>query len=238
MIPENPNIVAIIPALNEEKTIGKVVRRALNYVNHVIVVDDLSDDNTAEIAKNAGAYVIKLKTRRKVGGVVRAGISYVKKLKPNIVVTLDADGQHDPDEIPRLSKLVLSGEYDVVQGSRFLIDRPKRTVKDVGNIIMSRLVSVLLRQRITDITSGFRVFNFIALSDLELKFDQECYPEMTIDLVLKGFRITEISIKDTPRLYGNSKVILNLFGYVFKALGIVFYTFLRNIKIKVPFTHV
>ena len=229
MIPENPKIVALIPALNEEKTIGSVVRGTLKYVDHVVVVDDLSADDTAVVARKAGAQVIRLKTRRKVGGVVKAGLSYVKKLKPNIVVTLDADGQHDPDEIPRLSKLVLSGKFDLVQGSRFLVDRPKRTVKDVGNIIMSRFVSILLRQRITDITSGFRVFNFIALSDLDLKFDQECYPEMTIDLRLKGCRITEEPIKHIPRLHGNSKVIGSLFVYIFKALGIITYTFLRNI---------
>ncbi|GAI82900.1 unnamed protein product, partial [marine sediment metagenome] len=158
--------------------------------------------------------------------------SYVKRLKPNVVVTLDGDGQHDPDEIPRLLKLVVDGEFDLVQGSRFLVGRHKRTIKDVGNCIFSGFVSVLLRQRITDITSGFRVFNFIALSDLDLKFDQECYPEMTIDLRLKGYRIAEEPIKNLPRLHGDSKVIDNLFAYIFKALGIVTYTLLRNVKTK------
>ncbi|GAH05684.1 unnamed protein product, partial [marine sediment metagenome] len=99
-----------------------------------------------------------------------------------------------------------------------------------GNCIFSSFVSVLLRQRITDITSGFRVFNFIALSDLDLKFDQECYPEMTIDLRLKGYRIAEEPIKNLPRLHGDSKVIDNLFTYIFKALGIVTYTLLKNMK--------
>lgn len=233
MIPENPKIVALIPALNEEKTIESVVRGALKYVDHVVVVDDLSDDDTVDIARRAGAQVIRLSKRRRVGGVVKAGISYVKKFEPYVVVTLDADGQHDPDEIPRLLKLVLNGKFDLVQGSRFLVDRHKRTVRDAGNYIFSRFVSLLLRQKITDITSGFRVFNFIALSDLDLKFDQECYPEMTIDLGLKGYRITEEPIKNLPRLHGNSKVIENLFTYIFKALGIVTYTFLRNIKIRI-----
>ena len=232
MITENHKIVALIPALDEEKTIGHVVRGALKYVDHVVVVDDLSEDDTAVVARKAGAQVIRLRNRMKVGGVVKAGISYVKKLKPYVVVTLDADGQHDPDEIPRLLKLVLNGKFDLVQGSRFLVDRHKRTIKDAGNCIFSRLVSILLRQKITDITSGFRVFNFIALSDLDLKFDQECYPEMTIDLSLKGYRITEAPIKNLPRLHGDSKVIDNLFTYIFKALGIVIYTLLRNIKIN------
>jgi len=232
MITENPKIVALIPALDEEKTIGHVVRGALKYVDHVVVVDDLSEDDTAVLARKAGAKVIRLRKRRQVGGVVKAGISYVKKLKPYVVVTLDGDGQHNPDEIPRLLKLVLSGKFDLVQGSRFLENKCKRTVKDMGNCLFSRFVSILLRQRITDITSGFRVFNFTALQDLELKFDQECYPEMTIDLRLKGYRITEVPIKNLPRLYGDSKVIDNIFTYIFKALGIITYTFLRNININ------
>jgi len=230
LIPENPRIVALIPALDEEKTIGDVVRGALKYVDHVVVVDDLSEDDTVDVAREAGAQVIRLRNRRKVGGVVKAGISYVKNLDPNILVTLDADGQHDPDEIPHLLKLVLDGDFDLVQGSRFLFDGHKRTIRDVGNCIFSKFVSILLRQKITDITSGFRVLNFIALSDLDLKFDQECYPEMTIDLRLKGYRIAEEPIKNLPRLHGNSKVIDNLFSYIFKALGILIYTFLRNIK--------
>jgi len=225
-----PKIVALIPALDEENTIGSVVRGALKYVDHVVVVDDLSSDNTAYVAREAGAQVISLRKRRKIGGVIKAGISYVKKLEPDIVVTLDGDGQHDPDEIPRLLKLVLNDEADLVQGSRFLENELKRTVKDAGNFIFSRLVSILLRQKITDITSGFRVINFIALSDLDLKFDQECYPEMTIDLKFKGYRITETPIKHLPRLYGYSKVIENLFTYIFTAMGIITYTFLRNIN--------
>jgi len=232
LIPDNPKIVAIIPALNEEKTIGQVVRVVLKYVDHVVVVDDLSEDDTAVVARKAGAQVLRLRKRRQVGGVVKAGISYVKKLDPYVVVTLDGDGQHDPDEIPRLMKLVLSGKFDLVQGSRFLENKIKRTVKDVGNCIFSRFVSILLRQRITDITSGFRVFNFNALKDLDLKFDQECYPEMTIDLRLKGYRIAEAPIKNLPRLHGDSKVIDNLFTYIFKALGIVTYTFLRNARVR------
>jgi len=230
LIPENPKIVALIPALDEEKTIGLVIRGVLKYVDHVLVVDDLSEDDTAVVARKAGAQVIRLRNRRKVGGVVKAGISYVKRLKPNFVVTLDGDGQHDPDEIPRLLKLVTDGRFDMVQGSRFLFERPKRTIKDVGNCIFSRFVSILLRQRITDITSGFRVFNFTALSDLDLKFDQECYPEMTIDLRLKGYRIAEEPIKNLPRLHGDSRVIDNLLAYIFKALGIITFTFLRNIN--------
>jgi len=227
---ESPKIVALIPALDEEKTIGDVVRGALKYVDHVVVVDDLSEDDTAVVARRAGAQVLRLGNRRRVGGVVKAGMSYVKTLKPNVVVTLDGDGQHDPDEIPLLLKLVMDGRFDLVQGSRFLVDRHRRTIKDVGNCIFSSFVSVLLRQRITDITSGFRVFNFMALSDLDLKFDQECYPEMTIDLRLKGYRIAEEPIKNLPRLHGDSKVIDNLFSYIFKALGIITFTFLRNMK--------
>ena len=129
MIPENPKIVALIPAFDEEKTIGDVVRGALKYVDHVVVVDVLSEDDTVDVAREAGAQVIRLRKRRKVGGVVKAGISYVKNLDLNILGILDADGQHDLDEIPHLLNLVLNGKFDLVQGSRFLEDKRKEPLK-------------------------------------------------------------------------------------------------------------
>ena len=133
MIPENPKIVALIPALDEEKTIGHVVRGALKYVDHVIVVDDLSEDDTAVIARKAGAQVISLRLRRRLGGVIRVGIEYVKKLNPDIMVMLDSDGQHEPSDIPRILKPILEGNANWVIGSRFL-DSPLEVSSKTNNI--------------------------------------------------------------------------------------------------------
>lgn len=224
------SVIAVVPALNEEKTIASVIRAALKYVDQVIVVDDASTDKTSVLAQDAGAFVLKLSRRRKVGGVIKAGLEYAKKLKPKIVVTLDADGQHNPEDIPRLLKPVQTGMVDWVQGSRFL-NRQIGSVKDLGNSFFSRLVSFLLCRKITDITGGFRVLTYDTLLGSDLKFEHESYPEMTITLCLKGYRMTEVPINNLARRYGTSKVVRHIPSYSFKALGIIFYTFFRNLKI-------
>ncbi len=249
MIPENPKIVALIPALNEEKTIGQVVRGALKYVDHVVVVDDLSDDDTVEIARKAGAHAIRLKKRVRVGGVVKAGISHVKKLKPDILVTLDADGQHDPAEIPLLINAIQEGKCDWVIGSRYLYNhtnpssgilgnwffkqKKNKFIKGMGNWFFSNLVSILTRQKITDTMSGFKAMNQEALLNLHLKFDYAYCPELAIILGMEGYKVTEVPIKANHRVEGESKVITNILPYGIKQLGIVFYTYFRMILFEI-----
>ena len=235
--------MALIPALNEEKTIGHVIRGALKYVDHVVVVDDLSEDDTAVVAMKAGAQVIRLRNRVRVGGVFKAGISYVKKLKPDILVTLDADGQHDPDDIPLLINALSEGRSDWVIGSRYLYNKnnPSKLmlgkwcfmqknnifIKSLGNWFFSKLVSFLTRQNITDTMSGFKALNWEPLLNLHLKFDYAYCPEMALLLCLEGYRFSEVPIKNNHRTEGESKVIINILPYGIKQLGIVFYTFIR-----------
>jgi len=237
--------VALIPALNEENTIGYVIQGALKHVEHVIVVDDISEDNTADIARKSGALVLKMNERRRVGGVVKAGLSYVKRLDPDIVVILDADGQHDPDEIPRLVEALLEGHGDWVIGSRYLhnVTNSKSSkwmgnfffgqkkhiiLKGLGNWFFSKLVSALAGQNITDTMSGFKALSREALFNLDLKFDYAYCPEMALILCLEGFRVVEVPIKNKTRRCGTSKVVLNILPYGIKQLGIVLYTFLRK----------
>ena len=246
MIPENPKIVALIPALDEEKTIGSVVRGALKYVDHVVVVDDLSSDNTASVAREAGAQVIRLRKRRRVGGVVKAGISYVKKLEPDILVILDADGQHDSDDIPKLVNAVLEDRGDWVIGSRYLHNinnsitnrmcgnwffRQKKNIflKGLGNWFFSKLVSFLTEQNITDTMSGFKALSLEPLLNLHMKFDYAYCPEMALILCSEGYKVTEVPIKNNHRSDGESKVVINILPYGIKQLGIVFYTYFRMI---------
>jgi len=231
LIPENLKIVALIPALDEEKTIGDVVRGALKYVDHVVVVDDLSEDDTAVVARKAGAQVISLKRRRRLGGVIRVGIEYMKKLDPDIMVMLDSDGQHEPSDIPRILNPILEGNANWVIGSRFL-DSPLEAsskAKNIGRNLFSRISTFLGGQRITDAMSGFRALDRDSLQNLHLKFDYGYAPEMNVILCQEGYRITDISINDIPRKNGTSKVVINKFIYVLKQLGIVIFTFIRMI---------
>jgi len=228
-------IVAVIPALNEEITIASVIKKTSNYVDCVIVVDDASSDNTAKLARDAGAFVLKLPRRKKVGGVVKAGLEYVKKQMPDIVVTIDADGQHDPDDIPTLIYPIIEGRGDWVLGSRFLKEGPSHhsVINSFGITFFSRIISFLTGQKITDVTSGFRALNYKVISGLDLKFEYDCYPEMTLMLCLEGFRMVEVPIKDAPRRYGTSRVVVNVLSYGLKTMGIMFYTLLRK---KIPWS--
>jgi len=116
-------VIAAIPCLNEEAFIGDIVTRAKRYVDKVIVVDDGSTDNTSEAAQAAGAEVIKHKTRQGAGGATKTAFEAAKRSYADILVTLDGDGQHNPDEIPQLLAPIINEEADLVIGSRFLPPR-------------------------------------------------------------------------------------------------------------------
>ncbi len=112
--------IAVIPCFNEENFIGDIVTRARIYADKVIVIDDGSTDNTSEVAKAAGAEVIRHERRRGAGAATKSGFEAAKTNNADILVTLDGDGQHDPDEIPQVLAPILRGGADLVIGSRFL----------------------------------------------------------------------------------------------------------------------
>ena len=140
---DQATVSAVIPAYNEEKTIGAVVRGALPHVDEVIVVDDGSTDDTAGIAEAAGARVLKQAN----AGVLKATERGMMEATGDVIVTLDADGQHDPLEIPRLVEPILRGDADLVMGVRpelpYLSER-----------ILTWLTSV--KAPIDDASTGFR----------------------------------------------------------------------------------
>jgi len=115
-----PRVIAAIPCLNEGQFISDIVTRARKYVDVVIVIDDGSTDNTAESAEKAGAKVIKHEARQGAGAATRTAFEAAKEYNSDVLVTLDGDGQHNPDEIPQVLAPILRGEADLVIGSRFL----------------------------------------------------------------------------------------------------------------------
>jgi len=120
MTGKKPYIVACIPAYNEGLTIAKVILKARKHVDKVIVCDDGSTDMTAEIAEALGAEVIRHKRNMGYGAAIGSLFRRAREIGADVMVTLDADGQHDPDYIPRLIKPIIKGEADIVIGSRFL----------------------------------------------------------------------------------------------------------------------
>ncbi|GAC1383657.1 MAG: glycosyltransferase family 2 protein [Herpetosiphon sp.] len=159
--------VALIPAYNEERFIGSVVLTALSYVDLVLVVDDGSYDHTAEVARKAGATVLRHETNIGKSAAVNTGFTYLRALGPTTVVMLDGDGQHSADEIPVVLEPVLNGRADVVIGSRYLgIKSDIPDYRKVGQYGLTLITNFASGVHITDSQSGFRAFSPQALNNL------------------------------------------------------------------------
>jgi glycosyltransferase involved in cell wall biosynthesis len=161
------NVVAVIPAYNEERFIGSVVLKASLHAQSVIVIDDGSTDATADIARAAGAIVIRHSTNRGKGVALNSGFSRARDLEPDVVVTLDADGQHVPEQIEMVVSPVLSGTSDIVVGSRYL--EPHSSVPQHriwGHRFFNSVTRGVSGLDVTDSQSGFRAFSPRALDSL------------------------------------------------------------------------
>jgi glycosyltransferase involved in cell wall biosynthesis len=169
-----PYVVACIPAYNEAKTIADIIRTTRKYVNEVIVYDDGSMDNTDEIAKAAGASVIRSLFNKGYGVAIKILFQAAREKNADIMITLDSDGQHDPDQIPTVLEPILNDGFDIVIGSRFLnySDRQKvPAYRSFGVKTITRFTQAASYNNITDAQSGFRAYNKNALSKVNL-FEQ------------------------------------------------------------------
>ena len=150
-------IIAVIPCLNEEHFINDVVVKTIKHVDRVVVVDDGSKDATARVAQEAGAEVISHPHRQGAGAATRTGFETALKLGADIVVTLDGDGQHNPEEISRLLAPILKGRADLVIGSRFLDPATNMPAyRKLGIDTITWLFNWGSPVRVTDSQSGFR----------------------------------------------------------------------------------
>ncbi|AEG18347.1 glycosyltransferase family 2 protein [Methanobacterium paludis] len=189
------HITAILPAYNEQVSIGSTVLSAKKHVNRVIVVDDGSTDNTAYIADMAGAEVIKHLENLGKGAALKTGFDAVNG--SDIIVTVDADGQHSPSQIPLLIEPIINGEADVVNGSRYLNGGEKNTPKyrRVGQSVLDIATNINGRTHITDSQSGFRAFavhSIPAFRFRQMGFGIES--EMLTEASNAGLRIKEVEI--------------------------------------------
>lgn len=196
-----PRISVIIPALNEGLVIGKVVKQIQAVVkqldeNHeIIVIDDGSTDDTAKQAREAGAVVVQHPYNIGNGASVKSGI---RRARGQILVTIDGDGQHDPNDIPKLVNRI--GAYDMVVGSR---NRESDTAahRDLANMIFNSLASYVSERKIEDLTSGFRaVKTHIARQFVYLLPNKFSYPStITLSVVRAGYSLGYESIKFAGR---------------------------------------
>lgn len=194
----NLKIIAAIPAYNEQEFIGDVVIQAKKYVSQVIVIDDGSTDATAEVAAMAGALVIRHETNKNYGGAIKSCLDVGRKYDADLLVTLDGDGQHLPEEIPLVSKPIIEEKADIVVGSRFLKNSNNGAplYRKFGIGVITWLYNFGSSVKLSDAQSGFRAYNRKALDTL--LFLEENKMAISVEIIIKarknGLTICEVPI--------------------------------------------
>jgi len=209
--------IGVIPAYNEEGSIGEVVKKSLQYLDHVIVINDGSKDNTGKVAKEAGAYVFNHDINKGLGVTVKHGFKEALRLKADIILTIDADAQYDPDEIPKILEPAEKNEADIVLGSRFMgtIEEMGR-VKKLGNKVFTWCVNRFAGLHLTDSQTGFRAIRREVLEEIPITSDYTYTQELIIRASEEGFRITEVPVKFLKRPHGKSKLISDPADYALR----------------------
>jgi hypothetical protein len=203
-------IAILVPAYNEAENIGYVLdlmpSEACGMSTQVLVVDDGSRDGTGDVAAEHGAAVARHVTNRGGGAALRTGYRLMVESGAEIVVTLDADGQHLPSEMERLVKPVLDGEVDVAHGSRVLgqADR-NHFARELGIVFFNRLVSAITRTHVTDCSNGYRAVRTAVLPQLVLRQEQFHTSEFMIEAIKRGIPAKEVPVTVERRLHGHSK---------------------------------
>jgi glycosyltransferase involved in cell wall biosynthesis len=221
-----PYIVVLIPAYNEELTIGSVVLQARRHANVVLVVNDGSKDRTSEVARAAGAEVIDCLRNGGKASALRIGFNELKKRDHDVVVMMDGDGQHDVRDINALITPILENEADLTIGSRFMKkDNSIPLYRQVGQRILNRMTNIGSSKKVTDTQSGFRAFNRKTL--LNMNFQSTGYAveqDMIIHCSDSGLRITEVPISvryDVPNGHkqGSLRMGMGLLNSIISTIG-------------------
>ncbi len=221
-------ILVIIPAFNEEGSLEKVVDQVHTHLpqGEVLVVNDGSTDLTSEKAKACGAMVLDLPFNLGIGGAMQAGYQYAHEKGYDIAIQVDGDGQHDPKEIGKLLKALEEKNVDVAIGSRFIGDLGYKssTMRRIGISIFSQVISMIVRQKITDPTSGFRAANRKAIQLFASNYPQD-YPEPEVVILLHQCRLKmgEVPVGMSERYSGESSITkIRSIYYMVKVLLAIF----------------
>jgi hypothetical protein len=203
-------VAILVPAYNEAENVGHVLERmpakVCGVATEILVVDDGSRDGTGDVAAAHGAAVARHVTNRGGGAALRTGYRLMVESGAEVVVTLDADGQHLPAEMERLVKPVLDGEVDVAHGSRVLgHSDSNHFARELGIVFFNRLVSLITRTHVTDCSNGYRAVRTSVLPQLVLRQEQFHTSEFMIEAIKRGVPAKEIPVTVEQRLHGHSK---------------------------------
>ncbi len=185
-------ILTCIPAYNEEHVIEKIVKETLQHSTNVVVCDDGSSDNTSDVAKKAGAYVITHKTNLGKGAALRSLFTYANHFDADVIITIDGDGQFLPEEIPKLIKPIVENNCDVVIGYRFEDNEEMPSYRKLGNKLLDRASNSISALHFRDTQSGFRAYSNKAVNIINFNhagFTADA--EILIDASEKGLKISE-----------------------------------------------
>lgn len=218
-------ILIIIPAYNEEENIARVISEVKkNTAADIIVINDGSTDNTAKIAREAGANVLSHPFNLGYGTTLLTGYKYAFERGYEFIIQIDADGQHDPGSIKKLFAPLKNNTSDIAIGSRFLEQEGYQPpfFRKMGITLFSVIVSKIIKQKITDPTSGFQAINQKVIEFFNSEFFPPDYPDadVLIGLHFAGFRITEVGVKMYPKqgkksMHSGVKSIYYLFKMFF-----------------------
>jgi glycosyltransferase involved in cell wall biosynthesis len=235
--------IAIVPALNEEQAVGRVIDeiRAFDPGFDIVVVDDGSTDRTAGVAADRGAHVLRLPFNLGIGGAMQTGFRFAFEHGYDVAVQIDGDGQHDPSQLPKILAPLLSGEADLCVGSRFTGDGAYRSsfARRVGIKIFAGVVSAVVRQKVTDTTSGFRAVNRRGITLFAADYPHD-YPEVeaTVMLVKHKLRLTEVPVAMRERSGGASSITpVRSVYYMTKVLLAIFVGLFRRYAVPLEEDH-
>ncbi len=227
-------VLVIIPAYNEEKSIVSVAKQAKSsYPNvDVLVINDRSTDRTEQVLREHQIDHLSLPTNLGIGGAVQTGFMYARDHGYDIAIQVDGDGQHPPEQIPRLIDTLLEGRVDFVIGSRYL--RKQQIVstraRRIGGGVLSGSILLLTGKRVTDPTSGFRAYTRKVVEYMSWSYPQE-YPEpiSVIELLENGFTMAEVPVEMKEREFGKSSITgLKTMFYMIKVIFAIFIAKLRR----------
>ena len=226
--------IAIVPAYNEEGSLSTVIEElhAAEPDLEIVVVNDGSTDATGRVAAAAGVAVVNLPFNVGIGGAVQTGYQYALEHGFELAIQVDGDGQHDPREIGQVVEPILDGRADLVVGTRFVRGGGYRgtRLRRVGIRLFAAVVSLLVRQRVSDTTSGFRAVNRKALRLFAAEYPHD-YPEVESIVLLSrhGLRMLEVPVQMRVRETGNSSITaLRATYYMIKVLLALFIGLFRR----------
>ena len=188
-------VAVLLPAYNEEVSIASMILLSLQYADEVIVIDDASSDRTSEVSRLAGATVLSHTTNKGKGAALKTGFKYAQDY--DIIVTIDADGQHNPSEIPDVIKPIMEDRADIVNGSRYIAgkDTTTPTYRRVGQTVLDNATYLASGVKLTDTQSGFRAFSSKSIE--YFNFDPNGFgieSDMLIEASVNKLRIVEVEI--------------------------------------------